>query len=65
MKTADDIWEDIGSLSEDEMFHVMTKLFDIYDNKLKQNPASNDALDFFKNLDSVISQTSQCNSNRR
>ena len=33
MKTADDIWEDIGSLSEDEMFHVITKLFDIYDNK--------------------------------
>ena len=65
MKTADDIWEDIGSLSDDEMFHVITKLFDIYDNELKQNPANSEALNFFKNLDNVISQTSQCNSNRR
>ncbi|NOR09858.1 MAG: hypothetical protein GQ541_00025 [Desulfovibrionaceae bacterium] len=65
MKTVDDIWEDIGSLSDDEMFHVITKLFDIYDNELKQNPANSEALNFFKNLDNVISQTSQCNSNRR
>lgn len=65
MKTADDIWEDIGSLSEDEMFHVMTKLFDIYDSDLKRNPASKEALNFFKNLGNVIVQTSQCNSNRR
>ena len=65
MKTTDDIWEDIGSLSDDEMFHVITKLFDIYDNELKQNPANSEALNFFKNLNNVISQTSQCNSNRR
>jgi hypothetical protein len=65
MKTADDIWEDLGSLSEDEMFHVMTKLFDIYDAELKRNPADKDALNFFKNLGNVISQTNQCNSNRR
>ena len=65
MKTADDIWEDIGSLSDDEMFHVITKLFDIYDNELKQIPTNSEALNFFKNLDNVISQTSQCNSNRR
>jgi hypothetical protein len=65
MKTADDIWEDIGSLSDDEMFHVITKLFDIYDNELKQNPANSEALNFFKNLGNVIIQTSQCNSNRR
>ena len=65
MKTVDDIWEDIGSLSDDEMFHVITKLFDIYDNELKQIPTNSEALNFFKNLDNVISQTSQCNSNRR
>lgn len=65
MKTADDIWEDIGSLSEDEMFHVITKLFDIYDTQLKQNPDNSDALNFFKNLGNVISQTSECNFNRR
>ncbi len=65
MKNTDDIWEDIGSLSDDEMFHVITKLFDIYDNELKQIPTNSEALNFFKNLDNVISQTSQCNSNRR
>ena len=65
MKTADDLWEDIGSLSEDEMFHVMTKLFDTYENKIKENPDSQEALEFFKNLGNVISQTRECNSNRR
>jgi len=65
MKTADDIWEDLGSLSEDEMFHVMTKLFDIYDAKLKHDPIDKEAFNFFKNLGNVIDQTSQCNSNRR
>jgi hypothetical protein len=65
MKTADDIWEDLGSLSEDEMFHVVTKLFDIYDVGLKHDPADKEALNFFRNLGNVINQTSQCNSNRR
>jgi hypothetical protein len=65
MKTPNDIWDDIGSLSEDEMFHVMTKLFALYENQYEKNPDDIECSNFFRNLDNVISQTSQCHSNRR
>lgn len=65
MKTPDDIWDDIGSLSEAELFHVMTKLYAIYEAQLKQNPTDEESLNFFKHLDNTISQTAECNSNRR
>ena len=65
MKITDEIWDNLGSLSEDEMFHVITKLFAHYDNKLDHNPENAEALNFFKNLANVIAETSQCNSNRR
>ncbi len=65
MKTADDLWEEIGSLAEDEMFHVMTKLFALYETEIQQNPHSATAADFFSKLDAAITQTQECNSNRR
>ena len=65
MKTSDDIWDDIGSLAEEEMIHVVTKLFTLYEADLKRDPDNREALNFFQKLDSVITQTSQCNSNRR
>lgn len=65
MKTPIDIWEDLGSLSENELLHVMTKLFALYESALKVDPGNKEALNFFKNLDNSITQTSACNSNRR
>lgn len=65
MKTPNEIWDDIGSLSEDEMFHVMTKLFAIYESQYEHAPDNIECKNFFRNLDNVISETSQCNSNRR
>ena len=65
MKTTNDIWEDLGALSEDEAFQVMVKLFALYEAQLKHDPDHQESLNFFKNLENTITQTSQCNSNRR
>lgn len=65
MKSSIDIWEDIGSLSEDELLHVMTKLFALYEAEFEKDSTNKESLNFFKNLDNAITQTSQCNSNRR
>ncbi|MBU0730795.1 MAG: hypothetical protein KKE17_08155 [Proteobacteria bacterium] len=65
MKEMNDIWEDLGSLAEHEMLHVMTKLFVVYEEMVKRDPANGEALNFFKHLGVVIDQTKQCNLNRR
>lgn len=65
MKTPDDIWDDLGSLSENELFHVMTKLYAIYEAQLRQHPNDRESLHFFKHLGNTIPQTAACNSNRR
>lgn len=65
MKSPNDIWADLGELPEEEVILMMTKLFATYEESLKKNPEDMEALNFFKNLDNSISQTSQCNLNRR
>ena len=64
MKTSD-LWDALGSLPEEEMNHVITRLFALYEAQLQQNPDDPEALHFFSNLDLAITQTCQCNSNRR
>ena len=65
MKSPNDIWADLGELPEEEVIHMMTKLFTIYEKKLKNKPGDQEALNFFINLDNSIRQTDQCNLNRR
>lgn len=65
MKPVNDLWEDMGSLESEEISHVMTKLFSIYEEYLRRDPNSKESLQFFKNLDRAIIETSQCNLNRR
>ena len=65
MKSPNDIWADLGELPEEEVILIMTKLFAIYEDTLKNQPADQEALNFFKNLENSINQTSQCNLNRR
>ena len=60
-----DIWEKLGDLAENELFHVITKMFAVYEKKLETDPEDLESLSFFKHLDSTINETSQCNSNRR
>ena len=65
MRSTIDLWGDLGELSEDEILHVITKLFATYEAKLQLDPDNEEVLTFFKNLDNAISQTCECNSNRR
>lgn len=58
-------WSALGALPEDEIPHVVTRLFALYEARLQQNPDDPEAVHFFHNLHLAISQTSQCNSNRR
>ena len=60
-----EIWDALGGLPEEEMPHVVTRLFALYEARLQQNPDDQEALHFFSNLDLAITQTCQCNSNRR
>ena len=65
MKSPNDIWADLGELPDEEVILIMTKLFTIYEDTLKNQPADQEALNFFKNLENSINQTSPCNLNRR
>ena len=60
-----DLWEEIGSLAEDETAHVITRLYTMYEELLKKNPEDEHALLFFRNLYTAISQSTICNLNRR
>ena len=65
MKTPNDLWGELGELPEEEMIHVITKLFTVYEEQLNKDPDNTEALHFFRNLHNAIEQTSQCNLNRR
>jgi len=65
MKSPNDIWGELGEISEEEVMHVMTKLFAFYEERLKRNSEDPEARQFFINLDNAISHTSGCNLNRR
>ena len=65
MKSPSDLWEDIGSLEDEELSHVITKLYVIYEERLKRNRDDEEAVHFFRNLANVIQETTTCNLNRR
>jgi len=65
MRSPNDLWEAIGMLADDEFPHVITKLFAIYEERLARKPGDEEALLFFRNLDTAISQSTICNLNRR
>ena len=65
MKTPEDLWEDIGSLSDDEPAHVLSKLYALYDEQLRRNETDEEALNFFRKLDTAIELSTNCNLNRR
>lgn len=65
MRSQNDIWEVLGSIGEEETPHVLTKLFAMYDELMTQDPGNQEALNFFRRLDSALVLTDQCNLNRR
>ncbi len=65
MKTVNELWDDIGSLSEEEALHVISKLYAGYEGRLVRNPEDPESHQFFQELANAISQTQGCNLNRR
>ena len=65
MRSPNDLWEAIGLLGEDEVPHVLTKLFSMYEELLTRDPGDENGALFFRNLDTAISQATLCNLNRR
>lgn len=65
MKKLMEIWEEMGDVPEEELPHVLTKLFTFYEERINRNPDDQEAVQFFINLDNAISQTLDCNLNRR
>jgi len=60
-----DLWEKIGALDEMDLASVLAKIFITYEDKLQKNPEDRDALQFFRALQQVVDQVSECNLNRR
>lgn len=65
MKNPDDIWDDLGSLEEQDLLQAMTNLFSRYYARYERRPEDEEALRFFRYLDNAIEQANQCNLNRR
>jgi len=65
MRSTNDLWGEIGELAENEILHVITQLFSVYEAELQRDPDSAEALKFFRNLDNALTLTCECNSNRR
>jgi hypothetical protein len=68
MRSPNQLWEAIGDIDPDETSHVLTRLFVMYEQLLQNNPddpKGQEAANFFKNLDIALTQTGECNLNRR
>jgi hypothetical protein len=68
MRSPDQLWEALGNIDPDETGHVLTRLFVMYEQLLQNNPDDSkgkDAMNFFRNLDIALTQTDECNLNRR
>jgi hypothetical protein len=65
MRNPNQLWESLGDVDADETGHVLTRLFALYEKLLEKNPKDKEALIFFRNLDIALTQTAECNLNRR
>ena len=60
-----ELWETMGDLEEEDVPHVLTKLFTIYEERLSRKPDDEAATLFFKHLGQALDQVNDCNLNRR
>ena len=65
MRSQSELWEAVGSIEEEELQHVLTKLFMMYEELVERDPENREAENFFKRLDNAITQSQECNLNRR
>ena len=60
-----DLWEDLGSLADNQASQVLIQLFARYEQRREQNPADPAAESFFQSLTSIMAQVQSCNVSRR
>lgn len=65
MRSPNDLWEALGDVDEEELPHVLTKLFVMYEELLQKDPKNDEAELFFRNLDNALTLSDECNLNRR
>ena len=65
MMATNDLWEALGDVEEDDIPHVLTRLFTIYEERLERKDDDETALLFFRHLAQALEQVSECNLNRR
>jgi hypothetical protein len=65
MTNTNDLWEALGEVEEDDVPHVLTKLFTIYEERLNRRPDDQAAQLFFQHLSQALEQVNECNLNRR
>ncbi|MCF8055332.1 MAG: hypothetical protein K9K37_01675 [Desulfocapsa sp.] len=65
MMPTNDLWEALGEVEEDDVPHVLTKLFIIYEEQLSRKPDDEATQLFFKRLRQALEQVNGCNLNRR
>ncbi len=65
MQSTNDLWELLGEVEEDDVPHVLTRLFTIYEEKLERHPDDKAAKEFFIHLSQALTQVDGCNLNRR
>ncbi len=65
MRTPNDLWEALGCLNEEEAHHVLSRLFVLYEETMARDQENKEAHLFFQKLDTALSQTEECNLNRR
>jgi hypothetical protein len=59
------IWDQLGSLEKEDAISALVKLFLLYEETLRRDPANQEAQQFMGNLNNVLTQVSECNLNRR
>ncbi len=61
-----DPWESLGTLVDEEPLHVLSRLYEMYDNDIKKYGTDhNPSREFFKRLSQAIELCRTCNMNRR
>jgi hypothetical protein len=65
MRNSNELWEAIGDVDDEETGHVLSRLFSMYEQLLVNDSKDSEALNFFRNLDTALTQTTECNLNRR
>ena len=65
MSKSNEVWEALGEVAEEDALHVLTRLFAMYEEQEQQNKNDETAPLFFRNLATAISQSCECNLNRR